>query len=136
MTKQSSILTCEAVGIGHPDKICDQIADTVVTRLLAKDPYAHVACEVFASNHLIVIGGEIATSSYVDVVKAAWDILLPLGYKYSDFNILSNINKQSTEIAQQVDRTNKSLGAGDIGVAFGYATNETITVSISTGLLS
>ena len=125
MRKQLSILTCEAVGIGHPDKICDQIADTVVTRLLAKDPYAHVACEVFASNHLIVIGGEIGTSSYVDVVKAAWDILLPLGYTYSDFTILSNINKQSAEIAQQVDRTNKKLGAGDIGVAFGYATNET-----------
>ena len=125
MNKQSSILTCEAVGIGHPDKICDQIADTVVTRLLAKDPYAHVACEVFASNHLIVIGGEIGTSGYVDVVKAAWDILLPLGYTYSDFTILSNINKQSVEIAQQVDQTNKKLGAGDIGVAFGYATNET-----------
>ena len=125
MRKQNAILTSEAVGIGHPDKICDQIADTVVTRLLAKDPYAHVACEVFASNHLIVIGGEIGTSSYVDVVKAAWDILIPLGYTYNDFTILSNINKQSAEIAQQVDRTNEQLGAGDIGVAFGYATNET-----------
>ena len=125
MKKYSSILTSEAVGIGHPDKICDQIADTVVTRLLAKDPYAHVACEVFASNHLIVVGGEIATSSYVDVVKAAWDILLPLGYTYNDFTILANINKQSSEISQLVERTNKQLGAGDIGIAFGYATNET-----------
>ena len=119
-----SLITCESVGVGHPDKICDQISDRILTACLQIDKNSRVACEVFASNHLIVIGGEIATKAYVDAVKTAWDVLLPLGYSESDFTILSNINKQSPEISQHVNKLN-SFGAGDIGIVYGYATNET-----------
>ena len=122
--KHLSLITSESVGIGHPDKICDQIADHVLTQCLKHDKNSRVACEVFASNHLIVIGGEITTKAYVDVIKLAWEVLLPLGYNENDFTILSNINKQSREISQHVNKR-RSFGAGDIGVVYGYATNET-----------
>ena len=122
--KHLSLITSESVGIGHPDKICDQIADHVLTQSLKHDKNSRVACEVFASNHLIVIGGEITTKAYVDVIKLAWEVLLPLGYNENDFTILSNINKQSPEISQHVNKR-RSFGAGDIGVVYGYATNET-----------
>ena len=122
--KHLSLITSESVGVGHPDKICDQIADHVLTECLKHDKNSRVACEVFASNHLIVIGGEIATKAYVDVIKLAWEVLLPLGYNENDFTILSNINKQSPEISQHVNKR-RSFGAGDIGVVYGYATNET-----------
>ena len=122
--KHLSLITSESVGIGHPDKICDQIADHVLTQCLKYDKNSRVACEVFASNHLIVIGGEITTKAYVDVIKLAWEVLLPLGYNENDFTILSNINKQSPEISQHVNKR-RSFGAGDIGVVYGYATNET-----------
>ena len=122
--KHLSLITSESVGIGHPDKICDQIADHVLTQCLKHDKNSRVACEVFASNHLIVIGGEITTKAYVDVIKLAWEVLLPLGSNENDFTILSNINKQSPEISQHVNKR-RSFGAGDIGVVYGYATNET-----------
>lgn len=118
-------ITSESVGIGHPDKICDQIADSILDCCLKHDPNSHVACEVFASNHLIVIGGEITTTGYVDVVKKAWDVLTPLGYSECDFTILSNINNQSTDIAQLVSINKQVTGAGDQGIVYGYATNET-----------
>ncbi len=118
-------VTSESVGIGHPDKICDQIADSILDTCLKLDPNSHVACEVFASNHLIVIGGEITTKGYVDVVKTAWDVLTPLGYDECDFTILSNINKQSVDIANLVDLSKQAVAAGDQGIVFGYATNET-----------
>lgn len=119
-----SLITAEAVGIGHPDKICDQIADQFLDKCLSHDKNSRVACEVFASNHLVVIGGEVNTKGYVDAIKCAWKVLLPLGYSENDFTILSNINAQSAEISQQVDKKNAHLGAGDIGVVYGYATNE------------
>ena len=122
--KHLSLIASESVGIGHPDKICDQIADHVLTQCLKHDKNSRVACEVFASNHLIVIGGEITTKAYVDVIKLAWEVLLPLGYNENDFTILSNINKQSPEISQHVNKR-RSFGAGDIGLVYGYATNET-----------
>ena len=102
MSQHLSLITAESVGIGHPDKICDQISDKILNECLKHDKNSHVACEVFASNHLIVIGGEITTQSYVDVVKAAWDVLIPLGYTENDFTILSNINKQSSDINSMV----------------------------------
>ena len=77
--KNKLIITSESVGSGHPDKICDQIADAVLDECLKQDPLARVACEVFANNRLIVIGGQITTKGYVDVVKTAWKILKPLG---------------------------------------------------------
>ncbi|MBQ0045378.1 MAG: methionine adenosyltransferase [Mycoplasma sp.] len=120
------IITSESVGPGHPDKICDQIADAVLDECLKQDKEARVACEVFAHNRLIVIGGQITTKGYVDVVKVAWNVLKPLGYEENDFSIISNINKQSEDIASLVNkRGSKKLGAGDQGMVFGYATNIT-----------
>lgn len=118
------IITSESVGIGHPDKICDQISDNVLDKCLKQDKYSKVACEVFAANRLIVIGGEIKTKGYVDVVKSAWEVLFPLGYNESDFTIVSNVNTQSEEINKTVNKPNKEIGAGDQGIVFGYATNE------------
>ncbi|XQP55750.1 MAG: methionine adenosyltransferase [Mycoplasmoidaceae bacterium] len=120
------IITSESVGLGHPDKICDQIADAILDECLKQDPQARVACEVFAHNRLIVIGGQITTKGYVDVVKVAWQVLKPLGYEENDFSIISNINKQSEDIANLVNKKeNNKLGAGDQGMVFGYATNIT-----------
>ncbi|MGL4343305.1 MAG: methionine adenosyltransferase [Metamycoplasmataceae bacterium] len=117
--------TSESVGKGHPDKICDQISDSILDKVLSQDPNAKVAIEVMASNRLIIIGGELTTSSYVDVVATAWDVLSELGYNENDFSILSNVNKQSIEIAKSVDIDSTHIGAGDQGIIFGYATNET-----------
>lgn len=121
--KNKLLITSESVGKGHPDKICDQISDLVLDECLKQDKDARVACEVFASNRLIVIGGEITTKAYVDVVKCAWDVLIPLGYNENDFTIISNVNKQSSDISQAVNK--KEIAAGDQGIVFGYATNET-----------
>ena len=123
-----NIFTSESVGKGHPDKICDQIADQILDKILEQDPDARSAIEVMASNRLIVIGGELSTSAYVDVVEQAWNVLLDLGYTYDDFSILSNVHAQSSDISQSVDKTNTTeIGAGDQGIMFGYATDETKT---------
>ena len=123
-----NIFTSESVGKGHPDKICDQIADKILDQILEQDPDARSAIEVMASNRLIVIGGELSTSAYVDVVEQAWNVLLNLGYTYDDFSILSNVHAQSSDISQSVDKTNTTeIGAGDQGIMFGYATDETST---------
>lgn len=119
------LFTSESVGPGHPDKICDQISDAILDKCLKNDKNSKVACEVFASNRLIVIGGEITTNAYVDVVKEAWNILIPLGYSESDFTIISNINSQSSDINQAVFKTNNEICAGDQGIVFGYACDET-----------
>lgn len=124
MIEIKKLITSESVGPGHPDKICDQISDAVLDACLKVDSNAKVACEVFASNRLIVIGGEITTSGYVDVVQTAWNILKPLGYDENDFTIISNVNKQSDDINQAVVKNNGEIGAGDQGIVFGYATNE------------
>ncbi|MDK2819649.1 MAG: methionine adenosyltransferase [Mycoplasmataceae bacterium] len=118
------IFTSESVGKGHPDKICDQISDAILDEVLKKDINAKIAIEVMASNRLIIIGGELTTTTYVDFVKIAWEILMQLGYTENDFSILSNVNKQSEEIKNSVD-LGDDIGSGDQGIIFGYATNET-----------
>ncbi|MGL4183783.1 MAG: methionine adenosyltransferase [Metamycoplasmataceae bacterium] len=117
--------TSESVGVGHPDKICDQISDAILDKILKKDPTAKVAIEVMASNRLIIVGGEITTTTYVDITATTWEILLKLGYNENDFTILSNVNSQSKEILHSVEHLDGTIGAGDQGIIFGYATNET-----------
>ncbi|MGL5630202.1 MAG: methionine adenosyltransferase [Mycoplasmoidaceae bacterium] len=119
------LITAESVGPGHPDKICDQISDYILDECLKQDSESKVACEVFASNKLIIIGGEITTKGYIDVVKAAWNILLPLGYNENDFVIISNVNKQSVDISSTVIKKGNLVSSGDQGIVYGYATNET-----------
>ncbi len=119
------LFSSEAVGVGHPDKICDQISDAILDAYLKHDKKAKVACEVFASNRLIVIGGEINSTYKVDVKKVAREVLENIGYTKKDFKIKTNINIQSPEINQAVEKGNNEIGAGDQGIVFGYATNET-----------
>ncbi|AAB95742.1 methionine adenosyltransferase [Mycoplasmoides pneumoniae] len=114
----------EAVGRGHPDKICDQIADSILDECIKQSPTSHVACEVFASKNLIMVGGEILTTGYVDVVQTGWKVLNRLGYTENDFSFLSCINSQSSEINQAV-QSNDEIGAGDQGITVGYACSET-----------
>ncbi|WNM13170.1 methionine adenosyltransferase [Mesomycoplasma ovipneumoniae] len=123
--KISKISVAESVGKGHPDKICDQIADSILDKLLYQDENSRVAIEVMASNRLIIIGGEISTTGYVDFIKTAWEILFEIGYTENDFTIISNVNNQSKEISSLVNRSQNSLGAGDQSIVYGFATNET-----------
>ena len=129
----SYLFTSESVSEGHPDKVADQISDALIDNFLAFDPESKVACETMVTTGQVILAGEVKSKTYLDVQKIARDVINKIGYTKSEYmfdgsscGVLSAIHEQSPDINRGVDKDSKEeQGAGDQGMMFGYATDET-----------